>query len=936
MKSRLHSKGHQVASHVPLPAHLPRISTIALAISLLFPVVTHAAEYLVGNEADLRAAITTASTNGDTNAIIKMTANVTMADTTAFPTPTVPVTIDTNGFVLTRNGLPAAAPISVNMPGQYTFDGTYVGVAGVAIAGHGLSFNGTGSQDNTVIFNGNATGGDRQAPGAGGGGSGISLGGTMTLVNNGNLQGGRTNANASAGTQQSAGVSMSATSAVINNGTIQGGEGIGGFAGAGVAFSATSTTAKLVNNSGGIIRGGSESAGGVRGNSGVLLIAGTGVIENSGQIEGGVGAVAITSSGTNTITNSGQITGGTGAGAIAVSSGTTTITNTGQITGDTGFAAISAANTASVKVINSGAITANGANAITFGATTGRATLELQAGSTITGNVVAGAGANDTLTLGGNTDSTFDIADIGVGQQYQGFDKFSKTGSSTWTLTGTSASTGLWTVAAGTLALNGTLNAPVTVAAAGTLRGNGTLIGDLTNSGRIAPGNSIGTFLVNGNYIGNGGTLDAEVQLGGTGSPADRLLITGNATGTTTINVTNVGGTGAVTGSGNTDGISIVQVAGTSSASAFQLAGGYVAAGPYQYKLSMFDPASSAASEVDPLLGAVPFYDYRLQSLVDANGQAVTVPQIGAYQGMSTGAVRYGASLLDSVHKRLGELRRASLAGNGSDGQNSEFFLRAQGSRSDVSGSRSAGYDQDIWFTQAGGNIFGKDMGDGSTLRIGGAFSYGESKLNVDHSSADVNLDGTTLALTTTYQSAIGWYLDGVAQVTRYSADIHTSERGQTGSPDGLGYALSVEGGHTLYLDENLTIEPQVQLSYQRIKFDRFTDVDNISVDLRDGESLRGRFGARIQQNLNVGTTRAWSPYVEANLLHEFLGDGSIRAAGVSFATDSLGTSLQLGGGINAQLGTNKMVFASVSYESGLSDAAADAWSGNVGMRIDF
>ena len=956
MKSHAH-RSHQHDRHT---ISTPRASTMALAISLLFPVAAHAVEYLIANEADLRTAISTASTNGDTNAVIKMTANFTMSDSTAFPASTVPVTIDTNGFVLTRapNLIPNPANIPVDIPAQYTFNGDYVGAPDTVGAGHGLSFAGGGLQ-NTVTVNGNVTGGNRTVN-TGGGGVGVNLAsGSMTLINNGVLTGGQMN-NVAAGTNtlQSTGVGFGSGSAVvINNGTIQGGAGINGLAGAGIGIISAGNGSRIVNN--GMIRGGSESGGGVLGGAGILNIggsslaiennasgtieggvggagiSGTGRITNNGLIKGGDGAVAISSTGAN-ITNNSQITGGTGASAIFGASSSTTITNTGQITGDTGFAAISAANTAIVTVINSGTITATGgANAITFGATTGRGTLELRAGSVINGNVVAGAGTLDTLTLGGTTDSTFDLSAIGA--KYQGFDRFSKTGTSTWTVSGTSAATGPWTVSAGKLALNGEVTGNMTVSAAGTLGGNATVNGNVTNSGIIAPGNSIGTILINGDYTGNNGTLEIESQLAGTGSPADKLLITGNVSGTTTVKVTNVGGTGAATGTGNTDGISIIQVAGTSSANAFQLAGGYVAAGPYKYALNVFDPASSAAGQADPLLGGGAFYDYRLQSLLDASGNPVTVPQIAAYQGMSTGAVRYGTSLLDSVHKRLGELRRSESAsiGNGTD-QNSQFFMRAQGSSSDVSGNRSAGYDQDIWFTQAGGNFFGKDMEDGATLRIGGAFSYGESKLNVDNSSAKVNLDGTTVALTSTYQAAKGWYLDGVAQVTKYSADIRTGERGQTGSPDGLGYGLSVEGGYPIDLGNHLIIEPQAQLAYQMIKFDRFNDADNISVDLRDGESLRGRFGGRLQKTFDANTTRAWSPYVEANLLHEFLGGGSIRAGNVSFATDSLGTSVQLGGGINAQLGANKVFFASVSYESGVSDAAADAWSGNIGVRVNW
>ncbi|MNJ98658.1 putative autotransporter precursor [compost metagenome] len=501
---------------------------------------------------------------------------------------------------------------------------------------------------------------------------------------------------------------------------------------------------------------------------------------------------------------------------------------------------------------------------------------------------------------------------------------------------------GATTINSGTLSLGAAgsiaTSSMVTVNHGGRLEGTG-ISGNTTNfaGGTIAPGNSIGTLFIAGNYIGNSGTLEIEGQFAGTGSPADRLLISGNASGTTIVKTINLGGTGAITGSGNTDGISIVQVAGTGAANTFQLAGGYAAAGPYQYQLRMFDAASSAAGEVDPRLGAVPFYDYRLQSLVDASGKPIAVPQIAGYQALPTGAVRYGASLLDSVHKRLGELRQlATTSSNNGVRQNDEFYMRVQGATHDVSGNRASGYDQNIWYVQAGGNILGKDMADGAKLRIGGAISYGDSNLKADRSSARVNLRGTTVALTTTYQAANGWYLDGVTQLTKYTSDIRTNERGQVANPNGLGFGISLEGGYPFDLGGGLVVEPQAQLSYQKIKFDTFLDTDRISVDLQDGKSLRGRLGGRMLKTYDINTNRKWSPFVEANLLHEFLRNGNIRAGGVQFGSDSLGTSAQIGGGVNAQVGVNKIAFASVSYEKGLSSAAADAWSGNVGMRIDF
>ena len=881
MKSAADCFDVELASHV-------RVSTIAIALTLLLPLSSNAAEYFVNDENSLRAAITTANANGDTAAIIRMTSNFTISGGAALPVPTMPLTIDTQGFVLSRDS--TGGSFSANFPsGPMTFTGTFLGLSGTA-PGNAVNFTATGNGTPTIINNGTWTGGNQTANGEGG--RGINVSG-VTLVNNGAVSGGLSqNFAAGNASSNSAGVAMTGNNnAIVNNGTITGGNSLGGSAGAGIVFG-LGTIQSLVNS--GTIRGGSDLNGGAGGGAAVKVRASTVSIVNTGTLEGGQGSAAIVSV---------------------------------------------AAGASSMTIINSGTINAGAGatNAISLGGATSTSTLELRAGSQITGNVVAGLGTNDVFRLGGSGNAAFDVSTLGNAAQYRNFDSFIKTGSSSWTLTGTSAATAPWTVEEGRLALNGTVNSPVTVSAMGTLGGNGRVIGDVTNSGTIAPGNSIGTFFINGNYISNGGTLEMEGQFARTGSTADRLIVSGNVTGTTIVRVVNTGGSGAGTGTGNTDGISIIQVGGTSSANAFTLAGGYAAVGPYRYQLHAFDPTTSAASEVNPLLGAVPFYDYRLQSVVDASGNPVAVPQMAAYRGLPSGAVRYAGSLLDSVHQRLGELRRRDVESNRNDSQRNEtFFVRTQGTRSNVSGNRASGYGQDIWFTQAGGNLFGKDMDDGAKLRIGGAFSYGESKLNVDDSSAKVNLEGKTLAVTSTYQAAGGWYLDTVAQVTKYSVSIKTSERGQTGAPDGLGYALSLEGGYPFDLDDSLIVEPQAQISYQKIRFDGFKDVDGISVDLRDGESLRGRFGGRIQKTFSVNTTGAWSPYVEANLLHEFLGAGSIRASDVTFASDSLGTSLQLGAGLNAQIGAAKRIFFSVSYENGLSRAAADAWSANVGLRIDF
>ncbi|MGX1499589.1 outer membrane autotransporter protein [Labrenzia sp. MBR-25] len=239
-------------------------------------------------------------------------------------------------------------------------------------------------------------------------------------------------------------------------------------------------------------RGGNGGAGGAG-------IAGTGlVIENSGTITGGAGGHR--GGGGSSFHHSTGPAGSVGVGAAGITGSDLTIVNKGTISGG----------------LSGGGVRAN---AIEF--TSGINILELRAGSTITGNVVAG-GTSDTLVLGGDTSpaASFDAGEIGT--KYTGFEVLSKTGNSTWTLTGTSTHTVNTTVETGTLQAG-----------------------------------SAGAFAANTVYTVNGGTLDlngydlAMSALSGTGGTVSlgSAGLTVNQSGTTTYGGA-ISGTGSLTKSG--------------------------------------------------------------------------------------------------------------------------------------------------------------------------------------------------------------------------------------------------------------------------------------------------------------------------------------------------------------------------------------------------
>lgn len=120
----------------------------------------------------------------------------------------------------------------------------------------------------------------------------------------------------------------------------------------------------------------------------------------------------------------------------------------------------------------------------------------------------------------------------------------------------------------GTLDMNGfNLTAP-------TLNNAGTLI--------IGSGNTSTVVGATHQYKGYGGTIHMNAALAGNASATQKLVVSGNTSGTTTLNIRNLGGTGAQT-TGN--GILVVQV-GLESNGQFTLpAPGYIQAGAYRYTL---------------------------------------------------------------------------------------------------------------------------------------------------------------------------------------------------------------------------------------------------------------------------------------------------------------------------------------------------------------
>lgn len=135
------------------------------------------------------------------------------------------------------------------------------------------------------------------------------------------------------------------------------------------------------------------------------------------------------------------------------------------------------------------------------------------------------------LSVGGlNTDTIFSgvISDLGLPGSYG---TLTKIGSGMFSLSGSNLFKGLTTVAAGTLAVNGSLPGDVQVNMGATLKGSGLIGGTVTVApgGTVAPGNSPGTLTIGSNFIQTAqGVLEMEVA-GPYPTNRDLLVVNGNA-----------------------------------------------------------------------------------------------------------------------------------------------------------------------------------------------------------------------------------------------------------------------------------------------------------------------------------------------------------------------------------------------------------------------
>ncbi|WP_411505476.1 autotransporter outer membrane beta-barrel domain-containing protein [Brucella anthropi] len=625
------------------------------------------------------------------------------------------------------------------------------------------------------------------------------------------------------------------------------------------------------------------------------------------------------------------------------------------------------AGTGTLTVKNGGKVrTGNGTGAIKVATSaTGKGTLNIggaegeaaaAAGALEASAIQFGAGAGALNFNHIEKDYVFDVAVKGKGTISQiGSGRTSFNGDQT-------AFIGVTNVKNGILSVNGTLGGTMNVLG-GRLQGIGTVGSTVLDAdGIIAPGNSIGTLTINGNLEGKGGLVEIETVLGDDNSQTDRLVVTGDTSGTANVRVINRDGEGAPT----VEGIKIIEVGGQSDG-VFSLKGDYpingqqvVVSGAYAYRLvknGVTDPTDGdwyLRSELKPKEPEVPVTPVDPGNTPPAEPSHDPEPAKPLYQA---GAPLYEVypqvlqelNALPTLQQRVGNRYWTGESGEGVviDG-NSSVWGRVEGAHNRLDVRRTTtgtSHETDIWKLQAGidGQFYESEAG-GLIGSITGHYGKASADVTSVYGAGTIDTDAYGVGGTLTWYGDNGFYVDGQGQATWFDSDLFSdiAAQGLANGNKGFGYAFSLETGKRTAIAPGWTLTPQAQLVYSSVDFDSFNDGFDARIRLRSGDSLIGRLGLSADseerwQGRDGLASRA-SVYGIANLYYDFLNGTKVNLAGLDFVNDNdpLWGGIGLGGTYDWAAGRYALYGETLLKTSLSHPGDSFGVNGTVGLKVSF
>ncbi len=210
---------------------------------------------------------------------------------------------------------------------------------------------------------------------------------------------------------------------------------------------------------------------------------------------------------------------------------------------------------------------------------------------------------------------------------------------------------------------------------------------------------------------------------------------------------------------------------------------------------------------------------------------------------------------------------------------------------------------------------------------VGVALTYTDGESTFTNGSGENTHKG--LSVYGTKLNDDGSFIDLIAKYSRLEHDIISE--GDKGDYGTNGYSVSAEYGKRFKQGKGLWIEPQVELTYGKVKSAEYL-LGQKTVSQDAMKSLVGRIGFSLGKDIKQGNV-----YARASYLYDFEGETNMaftNGASRSFKYDLGGGWWEVGVGANINLSKATYIYADV--EKTFGGEVDTNWQWNLGVRYSF